>query len=72
MGERALIIAIEDYPRLKEPSVVGTITGTVEAARRFATWLEENWELRGVPAGERQLIFCSEPRIEGGRGGHAR
>ncbi|MGV2340187.1 MAG UNVERIFIED_CONTAM: caspase family protein [Planctomycetaceae bacterium] len=51
MKTRALIIAIEEYPSSQETS--RTLPGTLDNAKRFTQWLEQNLN---IPATD--IIFC--------------
>lgn len=67
MSRRALIIGIEDYARVSDNSIATKLEGTLKAARDFRAWLLAKWDAEGVPADDRQVIFCSEPQVDGGR-----
>jgi hypothetical protein len=56
MAIRALIIAIENYPRLEEV-LAGTLTGTLQNAVAFRKWLID---VKMVDP--KDILFCSEPR----------
>ncbi len=58
MAIRALIIAIEKYPRLEEV-LAGTLTGTLQNAVAFRKWLID---IKKVDP--KDIVFCSEPRTE--------
>ncbi|UPJ49340.1 hypothetical protein IVB30_41485 [Bradyrhizobium sp. 200] len=68
MSRRALIIAIENYSLVNDNSIELELKGTLCRARRFRSWLTEKWDSEGVPKNERQIIFCSEPKIDDERG----
>lgn len=77
MAERALIIAIEEYPSATDGFTATTLGGTIAAARRFRAWLEQKWaeerkwaQSQGLPPEdyEGHVIFCSEPPEPGERG----
>jgi hypothetical protein len=61
MARRALIIAIENYPDMAS-SMTRTLPGTLEAGRKFRTWLQQKWASEGVPPDDQEVIFCSEPQ----------
>jgi hypothetical protein len=65
MADRALIIAVENYPDATSGFTAKTLPGTLAAAEAFRTWLEDKWA-REQMAGT--VYFCSEPRVPGGRG----
>lgn len=66
MGRRALIIGIEDYAN-SDGSIEKKLDGTLDSALAFRAWLEKKWDDDQVPDADRQIIFCSEPAIAGGR-----
>lgn len=68
MGQRALIIAIERYPRVEDGSIATELPGTIKQALDFREWLTRKWDGSGIADDERQIVFCSEPAIDGGRG----
>ncbi len=69
MTSRALIIAIERYPRIDQGGLADILPGTLAAANRFRAWLEQRWQSdQGRNPPETQLLFCSEPQVAGGRG----
>lgn len=55
MAVRALIIAVERYPALREP-LTGDLTGTLQTAERFRDWL-----VSAKGAAGKDILFCSEP-----------
>jgi hypothetical protein len=63
---RALIIGIENYAQATDAEK--KLDGTLANAHAFRDWVEKKWDAEGIPANERQLIFCSEPKQPGGRG----
>jgi hypothetical protein len=65
MAHRALIIAIERYPRMAA-GIAGVLPGTLKAGEDFHGWLVAKWDAEGVAAGDREVLFCSEPQIPGG------
>jgi hypothetical protein len=67
MGRRALIIGIEDYARVSDGSIATRLDGTLKSAQDFRSWLIAKWDAEGVPDADRQIIFCSEPVVVGGR-----
>lgn len=67
MGRRALIIGIEDYGSVSDNSIAAKLQGTLKSAVDFKAWLVAKWDVEGVPEGDRQIIFCSEPIVDGGR-----
>lgn len=67
MGRRALVIGIEDYPSVSDGSIAAKLPGTLDAALRFRDWLLEKWTAERIPGTDRQIVFCSEPTIPGGR-----
>lgn len=67
MGHRALIIGVEDYPSVSDGSIEGKLLGTLDAAVAFRDWLTAKWNSENIPDAERQIIFCSEPVVAGGR-----
>lgn len=71
MGRRALIIAIEDYPKVADGSVATHLDGTLRSAVEFRDWLIAKWEGEGVASADCQILVCSEPPIEGGRSAEA-
>ncbi|SPP92801.1 caspase family protein [Bradyrhizobium vignae] len=66
MGRRALIIGIEEYGSVSDNSIAAKLPGTLRSAMDFRDWLIGKWDAENVLASERQIIFCSEPAIEGG------
>jgi hypothetical protein len=67
VGRRALIIGIEDYPSVSDGSIDAKLPGTLGSALAFRDWLSAKWDAEQVAAADRQLIFCSEPIVQGGR-----
>src|SRR5438046_2924979 len=67
MAYRALIIAIEEYPKARGGLVVNTLPGTLEAGKNFKTWLEKKWNSEGRNAGDTEVRFSSEPIFAGNR-----
>jgi hypothetical protein len=67
MGRRALIVGIEEYARVSDGSIAARLDGTLKSAQDFQTWLIAKWDAEGVLAADRQIIFCSEPTVAGGR-----
>ena len=65
MSHRALIVAVEEYPKLQSGGLAPKLEGTIEAALAFKGWLEDRWKAAGL---ETEIIFCSEPKQAGGRG----
>jgi hypothetical protein len=65
MAARALVIAIQDYPKVEGGGMARSLPGTLQAGLEFKAWLTEKWAAEG--AVEPQLIFCSEPAQAGGR-----
>ena len=57
MSPRALIIAVEKYPLLRE-ALAGDLSDTVATALAFREWLVTT---KQVP--EANILFCSEPRV---------
>lgn len=70
MAVRALIIAVEDYPHAD--AIASNLPGTLAAARDFRDWLKKKWAKELGPRADTQLLFCSSPRVSGGRGATAR
>lgn len=68
MAARALIIGIENYPGAV--GIASELPGTLESAIAFRDWLRGKWKREGVT--DVQIVFCSEPRVRGGRGATAR
>ncbi|MGJ4953547.1 hypothetical protein [Bradyrhizobium sp. HKCCYLS20291] len=68
MSRRALIFAIEKYSLVSDGSVEAELERTVARARLFRFWLTRKWKREGVPEADQHVIFCSEPKIIGGRG----
>jgi hypothetical protein len=67
MPDRALIIAIENYPVVQVGGVEKQLLGTLQAGLDFKAWLLAKWEGRT----DIQLIFCSDPVQPGGTGATA-
>ena len=44
MAVRALIIAVEHYPRVVGGGIAKTLPGTLQAGLRFKDWLLKKWE----------------------------
>ena len=65
MPARALIIAIEKYPNVSDGSMAKELPGTLEAGKAFRAWLTEKWRREGKAPADTQLIFCSEPKLDG-------
>jgi hypothetical protein len=65
MTERALIIAVENYDRIADGSTEKKLDKTLAAAQKFRDWLEAKWQAERTPG---QILFCSNPQINGGRG----
>ena len=61
MAARALIIAIENYPKVAEGGMAKTLPGTLQAGLMFRDWLVKKWNEEKRNDADRQLIFCSEP-----------
>lgn len=68
MTARALIIAIEQYPRVTGGSLAGTLDGTLQAGLDVEGWLRAKWRRDGIADADTEVIFCSEPRQPHGRG----
>jgi hypothetical protein len=68
MAFRALIIAIEEYRQASAGMLANSLPGTLQAGITFRDWLDEKWKSEGRKPGEVQVLFCSEPRVSGGRG----
>ena len=68
MSRRALIFAIEKYPLVTDGSIEGELIGTIDRALRFRAWLTGKWKGEGISEEDQQIIFCSEPKTDGGRG----
>ena len=67
MAHRALIIAIESYPKMTG-GIVKKLPGTLKAGKEFRAWLLAKWKAAGVAPADQQVIFCSSPKIPGGHG----
>lgn len=67
MGRRALIIGIEDYANVGDGSIERKLPGTLDAALAFRDWLSAKWNAENVADADRQIVFCSEPTVPGGR-----
>jgi hypothetical protein len=65
MAHRALIIAIERYPQMTA-GIAGVLPDTLKSGEDFRDWLLAKWDAEGVAAGDREVLFCSEPQIAGG------
>jgi hypothetical protein len=69
MAVRAVVIAIEDYPKVQGGGIAKSLPGTLKAGLDFKDWLLEKWEVELLekwkaeepPENETQLIFC-QPR----------
>lgn len=65
MAHRALIIAIENYPRMEDRHQA-SLPGTLQAGLDFKDWLVGKWqalaEAQGQPI-ETEIVFCSEPVV---------
>jgi hypothetical protein len=68
MAVRALIIAIENYPKVVGGLMAKTLPGTLQAGIRFKDWLLKKWQQENRKAADTQLIFCSEPAQNQGSG----
>ncbi|MBN8987928.1 MAG: caspase family protein [Rhizobiales bacterium] len=68
MSRRALIIAIENYPLVSDGSLDTDLERTVARARLFRFWLTRKWKREGISKHDQHVIFCSEPKVIGGRG----
>jgi hypothetical protein len=66
MAPRALIIAIQDYPKVEVGGMAKSLPGTLQPGVEFKAWLAEKWKAEGVA--NPQLIFCSEPVQADGHG----
>jgi hypothetical protein len=67
MAVRALIIAIENYPKAMG-GMAKTLPGTLQAGLRFKDWLLNKWKQEERNDADTQLIFCSEPVQQDGTG----
>nr|WP_246395365.1 caspase family protein [Afipia massiliensis] len=67
VGRRALIIGIESYPSVNDNSIDKSLPGTLDAAKAFRDWLTLKWDSENIVEADRQIIFCSEPSVPGGR-----
>jgi hypothetical protein len=65
MAERALIIAIEEYPQITDGSAEKKLSGTLVAAQNFRDWLTAKWHAENTSG---QILFCSNPLVPGGQG----
>jgi hypothetical protein len=72
VAARALIIAIESYPKVAEGGMAKTLPGTLQAGLMFKDWLLKKWNEEKRNDADRQLIFCSEPVQPGGSGASIR
>ena len=68
MAARALIIAIENYPKVDGGDIAKNLPGTLKAALNFKAWLLEKWEVEGRQPRDAQLLFCSKPMQPDGYG----
>ncbi|MES1147631.1 MAG: hypothetical protein ABUL53_00445, partial [Bradyrhizobium guangdongense] len=68
MSRRALIMAIENYSLVSDGSIDVELGRAIARARLFRFWLTRKWKREGIAKEEQQIIFCSEPKIKGGRG----
>ncbi|MGB8246167.1 MAG: hypothetical protein WCF76_20080, partial [Pseudolabrys sp.] len=68
MAVRALIIAVEHYPRVVGGGIAKTLPGTLQAGLRFKDWLLKKWKQEKRNGADSQLIFCSEPVQPGDSG----
>ena len=68
MAVRAVVIAIEDYPKVEVGGIAKRLPGTLQAGLDFKDWLLEKWKAEGRAENDTQLIFCSEPVQPGGTG----
>lgn len=57
MTIRALIIAIEHYPKSTETSA--TLPGTIANAERFAKWIEQNFDIA-----PENIVFCCSEKVQ--------
>lgn len=71
MTFRALIIGIEEYPDVRDGSIAKSLPGTSKSASDFRDWLLAKWKAEGVQATDTQVVFCSSPPQENGRGATA-
>jgi hypothetical protein len=65
VADRALIIAIENYPAATSGFTATQLPGTLDAATKFREWLEAKWRREQTTG---KVFFCSEPLVPGGRG----
>jgi hypothetical protein len=65
MAERALIIAVEEYPQITDGSAEKKLSGTLVAAQNFRDWLTAKWHAENTSG---QILFCSNPLVPGGQG----
>jgi len=72
MAYRALIIAIENYPNMTG-GIVKSLPGTLAAGQAFRDWLLGKWREENASRKanhetefDTQMIFCSEPAVDGG------
>lgn len=56
MPDRALIIAVEDYPDVVDGFTAKKLKDTLKAAGDFLTWLEGKWKAEGTKG---TIYFCS-------------
>lgn len=68
MAVRALIIAVENYPKVAGGGMAKTLPGTLQAGLGFKDWLLKKWKQEERNDADTQLIFCSEPVQPGGSG----
>ncbi len=61
MASRALIIAIEDYPKA-QGGVAQSLPGTLNAGLEFKKWLEEKWRSEARAPDDGEIMLCSSPR----------
>ncbi|YCM44589.1 caspase family protein [Verrucomicrobiaceae bacterium 227] len=66
MASRALIIAVQEYPKTTLGMMEKTLPGVIDSAVAFKQWLEQKWLEENVA--EHHIIFCSEPPQPGGLG----
>jgi hypothetical protein len=69
MAYRALVIAIENYPRVEVGGIAKTLPGTLKSGLEFKAWLLDKWKSEGRT--DSQLIFCSDPAQPDGTGATA-
>lgn len=66
MTAHALIIAIEDYGQAA--GMAKKLPNTLEAGKAFREWLKRKWAVEGRVEAETQVLFCSSPKQDDGRG----